>query len=113
VHELSLSRAIADTVIEHAAGRPVSRVAVRIGHLRQVVPDSLEFCWDMVTDGTVLAGCRLDIEHVPAVAHCGACGARTQLERPVLVCGTCGGREATLESGEEFLVDSIDVMEVI
>ena len=113
MHELSLAKAVADTVTEHAAGRPVSRVLVRIGHLRQVVPDSLSFCWEMVTEGTTLADCRLDIEHVPAVALCGACGERTTLERPVVVCGACGGRDAILESGEEFLVDSIDVMEVI
>jgi hydrogenase nickel incorporation protein HypA/HybF len=113
VHELSLSQAVADTVLDHAAGRPVSRVAVRIGHLRQVVPDSLSFCWEMVTEGTALAGCRLDIDHVPAVALCHSCGERTTLERPVLVCGACGGRDTTLESGEEFLVESIDVMEVI
>jgi hydrogenase nickel incorporation protein HypA/HybF len=112
VHELSLSRAIADVVSEHAGGRGVTRVRVQVGHLRQVVPSSLEFCWRMVTDGTELDGCPLDIDHVPAVALCPRCQARTSLDSPVLLCGACGSRDVGLISGEEFLVASIDVVEV-
>lgn len=113
MHELSLCRAIADTVRDHAAGRDVSRVTVRIGHFRQVVPTTLEFCWEMVTEGTDLAGCSLAIDHVAAAVVCRTCEARTQLDWPVLVCGACGGREVELVSGEEFLVASIDVLEAI
>lgn len=113
MHELSLCRAIADTVADHAAGRAVSRVRVRIGHLRQVVPGTLVFCWDIVTDGTDLAGAALDIDHVPAAVDCPSCGARTTLERPVMVCGACDARDVALVSGDEFLVASIDVMEEV
>jgi hydrogenase nickel incorporation protein HypA/HybF len=112
MHELSLCRAIVDIVNDSAGGRPVSNVAVQIGHLRQVVPATLEFCWQLTTEDTPLAGTRLQIEHVPAVAHCPACDHRWQLERPVLVCPECAGRTASLESGEEFLIRSIDVLEV-
>lgn len=113
MHELSLCRAIADTAVAHADGRDLSKVTVRIGHLRQVVPATLAYCWDLTVDGTPLEGCELVIEHVPAVARCRACGARTTLERPILVCGTCSAHEVVLESGEEFLVASIDVLEAI
>ena len=43
MHELSLCMAIARTATDHANGRPVDRVFVRIGHFRQVVPDTLQF----------------------------------------------------------------------
>lgn len=113
MHELSLSAAIADTVRDHAADRGVTQVTVRIGHLRQVVPDSLALCWGMVTQGTDLDGAELVIDHVPAVVGCAACGARTVIDRPVLVCGPCGSRDVELVSGEEFLVVSIDVLEPV
>ncbi len=109
MHELSLCRAIAATATDHADGRAVSVVRLQIGHFRQVVPTTLQFCWGVVTDGTDLAGCTLDIEHVPAVVGCAACGERTKLEQPILMCGSCGGRDVALESGEEFLIASIDV----
>jgi hydrogenase nickel incorporation protein HypA/HybF len=112
VHELALCQAIATTVDRHADGRPVTRVRVRIGHLRQVVPESLRFSWTLLTDGSALDGAELLVEHVPAVARCESCGARTTLELPVLVCATCFGHDVSLESGEELMIDSIDVMEV-
>ena len=79
MHELSLCQAIVDSAGAHADGRHIERVTVRIGHLRQVVPDSLLFSWELLTDGTDLAGSVLEIEHVPAVVVCAACraGARS------------------------------------
>ena len=108
MHELALCQAIVDTVERHADGRRVEQVDVRIGHFRQVVPDSLQFSWELLTEGTDLAGCRLVIDHVPAVIDCRACGTATTLEVPILVCPSCGGSEVTLVSGEELLVASID-----
>ncbi|HMQ24719.1 MAG TPA: hydrogenase/urease maturation nickel metallochaperone HypA, partial [Acidimicrobiales bacterium] len=57
-------------------------------------------------------GAELVVEDVPAVVRCRACGARTTLEWPVLVCATCDGRDVELVSGEELLVVAIDVRAV-
>jgi hydrogenase nickel incorporation protein HypA/HybF len=112
VHELSLAQAIADTTLRHADGRPVAAVHVRIGHFRQVVPESLLFAWELLTDDSALAGAALGIEHVEAVVECSGCGARTTLDLPVLACGSCGTTEVTLVSGDEFTIQTIDVAEV-
>ena len=45
MHELSIAGAIVATVERHAGGSPVTSVRVRVGRLRQVVPDSLAFCF--------------------------------------------------------------------
>ena len=73
MHELSLSSAIVDIVLQHAEGRQVKVIALRIGHLRQVVPDSLEFCFGFVAKGTVCEGARLEHTIVPAWIRCQAC----------------------------------------
>ncbi|HEY3672385.1 MAG TPA: hydrogenase maturation nickel metallochaperone HypA [Acidimicrobiia bacterium] len=112
MHELSLAQAIADTTARYADGRPVSSVQVRIGYFRQVVPDSLQFAWELLTDDSVLAGAVLAVEHVPAVVACAGCGAHSQLDLPVLACGACGGTDVTMESGDEFMIEAIDVAEV-
>jgi len=65
---LSIAEAIADKVRERAAGRPVSAAPIRVGHLRQAVPDALQFCWTMVTDATGLHSCRPEIEQALASA---------------------------------------------
>lgn len=109
MHELSLCGAIVDTVSEHAEGRPVTRVRLQVGHFRQVVPETLQFCWEARVAGTALQGCVLDVEHVPATVECSGCGATTTLAHPVLRCGRCESTAVTLITGEEFLIESIDV----
>src|ERR1700689_4482796 len=111
MHELYLCEAILGKVRQHADGRAVTSVNVRIGHLRQVVPDALEFGWEMLTDRSDLEGAALVIEQVPAVVECADCGARTTLEMPILMCGTCDSFEVRLLSGEEFLVVSMNLAE--
>jgi hydrogenase nickel incorporation protein HypA/HybF len=109
VHELSVCDAIVGSTMKRAHGRPVKQVTVRIGHLRQVVPDALQFGWEVLTEGTDLKGCQLLIEQVPATVKCQRCGAETTLDMPILMCGTCESFDVTLLSGEEFLIVSMEV----
>lgn len=109
VHELSICRSIADIVERHAAGRTVTDVRVQVGHFRQVVPATLEYCWEITVSGGPLDGSRLEIDHVPARMRCRACDVETVLTVPVLRCERCNGVETELLTGEELLVTSIDV----
>ena len=109
MHELSLSSAIVNTVVKHAAGRPVTVVSLRVGQLRQVVPDTLEFYFEFVSRGTVCEGARLEQELVPALVRCEDCGSEWELDLPIFRCD-CGG-VARVVTGEEFEVESIDVEE--
>ncbi len=109
MHEFSLCRAIASSVSTHAAGRGVERVRLTVGHFRQVVPSTLVHCWELQTSGTDLEGAVLDITSVPAVVECRACGTLTELALPVFRCRGCDSTDVALVSGEEFMIDSIDV----
>jgi hydrogenase nickel incorporation protein HypA/HybF len=112
VHELSVCGSIASIAGRHAAGRPVSVIYVRVGRLRQIVPDTLVYCWDLVSADTPLAGSRLEVETVPARITCRACDAVTEIgDIPVFVCAACGGTDAEVTSGEEFLITSLDLAE--
>ena len=73
MHELSIAGAVVDTAVRHAAGRRVTRVDVRLGELRQVVPDSLAFYFQFVARETLCEGAVLEYEVVPAVLHCNGC----------------------------------------
>ena len=112
MHELSLCRSIYDIVDRAAEGRPVQTVHVQLGQLRQVIPETLSWCWTMVTESSSLAGSVLEINHVPVVLDCRDCGARTTVEEDLLLsCGTCGSGHIVLVSGEEFMVTSLDLTE--
>ena len=112
MHELSLSSAIVNTVVKHAAGRRVSSVQMRIGALRQVVPDSLDFYFDIVARDTVCEGAALHQELIPGRLRCAGCEREWEMEFPMFRCESCGGVDVAVVSGEEFEVESIEVEEV-
>lgn len=111
MHELSIAEAIADIATRHAAGRRVVKVEVRVGHLRQVIPDSLDFAFGLITQGTALDGAELVVEHVPAAGRCRDCGAESVMEDFPLCCARCGGLDLEVLAGEELLVDALELEE--
>ena len=123
MHELSLAVAIQETALRHADGRPVRSVQMRIGRLRQVVPDSLRFCFGIVSKDTLSDGAELELELVDALLRCGACEREwdpaprpAEEERDVLLppmfrCPDCAAGGAVVLRGEEFEVESIVIEE--
>ncbi|QWT23104.1 hydrogenase maturation nickel metallochaperone HypA [Subtercola sp. PAMC28395] len=110
MHELSLCRSIYGIAERAAAGRAVTQILLDVGQLRQVVPETLVYCWGVVTEESALEGSQLRVTSIPAVIACADCGANTTLQGvPMLLCGRCGGGSVSVTSGEEFLVRSIDV----
>jgi hydrogenase nickel incorporation protein HypA/HybF len=111
MHELSIAEAIVDVATRHAAGRRVVKVEVKVGYLRQVVPDSLEFAFGLLTQGTALDGAELAIAHVPTVGRCRDCGAESVMEGFPLCCARCGGLNMDVLAGEELLLDALELEE--
>jgi hydrogenase nickel incorporation protein HypA/HybF len=111
MHELSIADAVRAIVERNARGRRVVRVELRVGHLRQVVPSSLAFSWELVTEGTALDGAELEIEYVPATALCRACADESELEAFPARCGACGSLDVEVSGGDELLVDALELEE--
>jgi len=111
MHEMSLAAAIVDAALRHAGGRRVLSVRVRVGALRQALPEALAFCFELVAQGTICAGARLDQERIAVCLACRQCGSRSQVEAPPLRCRACGGGEVEVVAGDELEVESIVVEE--
>jgi hydrogenase nickel incorporation protein HypA/HybF len=110
MHELSVSSAVVSTAGRHAAGRRVTAVRLRVGALRQVVPESLDFYWGIVTRDTLCEGARLEQELVAARLRCDDCECEWEVDVPAFRCAICGGA-AAIAAGDELEVESIDVRE--
>lgn len=110
MHELSLCQQISTVVTKAAEGRPVDTVYLRVGRLRQVVPDTLAYCWGIVTDTTDLSGSRLEIESVPITVSCGDCAHTTEVVHDlILTCASCDSGNVSVTTGEEFMITSLDL----
>jgi hydrogenase nickel incorporation protein HypA/HybF len=111
VHELSICSSIVDIVRRHADGREVRAVHLRVGQLRQIVPDTLVYCWSLVNEGTPLADTALEVESIPAAIRCKPCDHTQTLLELLLVCDVCGGSDVEVVAGEEFLITTLDLAE--
>ncbi len=115
MHELSIAASIVEAVTESASAYPgarVKEVRLRVGALSSVVDDALQFCWQLATDGTPLAGSALVINKLPVIVHCDACGVDAELEGvQSFRCPRCGELAADLRQGRELEIESIELEE--
>ena len=115
MHELSLVTSIVETVTEalDRYQKPrVLAVRLRVGALASVVPESLEFCWGIVCEGTPLEGSRLVIDLLPVVVHCEHCDQDAELEGvQSFRCPRCGEPCGELRQGRELEIDSVEIDE--
>jgi hydrogenase nickel incorporation protein HypA/HybF len=111
MHELSIADAVVRIACAHAGGRRIERIELKVGHLRQVVPDALAFAFTLVAQGTDAEGAELLLEEVPAAGRCRACGAESEFNGFPLACAGCGSLEVELVRGEELLVDALTMVE--
>ncbi len=112
MHELSIVEALLEQVRQEAQVYPAKRVSairLRIGALRQVVPETLTFCFTAAVRGTPLDGCRLDIEQLPAVARCQKCSLTFAVDDNWFQCPHCGESGSDLLSGKELELTSLDL----
>ena len=111
MHEMSITQGIIDICEQHAGGRRVLSVDVEIGELSSVVPESIEFCFEACSQGTLLEGARINIIRIPGRGKCLDCGADTPLPALFGACQRCGGYRVKVVSGEELRVREIEVDE--
>ena len=80
----------------------------RIGALRQVVPETLAFGFEIASRDTVCEGALLEHETIEAQLRCEDCATQWALAVLAFRCPTCNGRGAVI-SGEELTIDWIEV----
>ncbi|MEM6785925.1 MAG: hydrogenase maturation nickel metallochaperone HypA [Myxococcota bacterium] len=109
MHELSITRNIVATVVDHARGRRVDEVTLKIGTLAGIELQALRFCFDVCTEGTCIEGAKLRIEEIPGRGRCVDCDETVSLGQPIAVCPCDKRARLIIEAGEELLIHSMEV----
>ena len=112
MHELGImSSAIAAILVEaerHGAER-IQRIVLRIGVLSGADPAALRFAFEIAAAGSLAAGAALEIETVPARAHCANCAADFPADAGfICACPSCGALSGDLRSGRELAVSRLE-----
>lgn len=112
MHELSLCRAILKIAGPAAAGRQISQIFIDVGTMRQVIPQTLVYCWGFVAKDTLLEGSELVINHVPTTVKCRECNVTSPVTQiPLLLCQECKSGNVEVLTGEEFLLRSMETVD--
>lgn len=112
MHELGLTQhlvEIAERAAQENGAHRVRSVTVEIGALAGVVPESVEFCFEACSKGTLLEGSRLDIIRIPGRGRCSDCRSECELETYSVACPACGGFSLERMQGTELRVTEIEV----
>lgn len=113
MHELSIAQSLVEMAVRSLAHVRVQRVVevrVAIGALSGVAAEALLFAYDVVTEGTPLAGSTLVIRHVPAIIRCANCQRDATVDdEHWLSCPTCGTPSGDLRGGRELDLESLEV----
>jgi len=113
MHELGLMQNIIDTVQDYARKNNVTKVVkimLEVGQVSGVVPESLEFCFEVCTKQTTLEGAQLEIERIAAVGKCKTCGESFDLLTFTFSCPKCGGTDWEMISGRELIIKGLEVI---
>jgi len=76
MHEMTIAQnlieIIKDEMIRHDA-KTLKSVLLHVGQLTTIVPESLSFCFEVMTSGTEMEGAELIIDIIPLKGMCREC----------------------------------------
>jgi hydrogenase nickel incorporation protein HypA/HybF len=112
MHEISIAESIVGIAEAGARARnalSIRLIGIRLGEFTNIVPEALEFAFEIARQGTIAARAQLEIEMVPMTLFCVVCEAETQPAGGVcLICAQCGF-PLKIVAGEEMQIEYIDI----
>ena len=112
MHELSVTESILEISLRHANKANAKRITnlyLVIGQLASIVDDSVQFYWDIVSEGTLADGALLHFRRVPATLSCLECNHQYNPGNDGFSCPNCKSERVKVISGEEFFMEAIDI----
>jgi hydrogenase nickel incorporation protein HypA/HybF len=109
---MSIAQSILDIVDEYMTnenGRKLREVAVEIGELVAVVPDSLTFCYEVLIEETPYRESKLSIDIIPLSGTCSDCGTSFKINNYEFVCSNCQSTGIQIKGGQELRISHLEV----
>lgn len=115
MHELSVATSVVEIVREHALAAGVERVTqvtLRIGALSCIHRHTLERCFPVACEKTIVEGADLAVIEVPISVYCPECQETSELhDIQPLACQRCGLPTGDVRGGNELEIESIEVID--
>lgn len=112
MHEVSIMQNTLDLAIAQArehGGSKIDCLTLKIGQLSGVIPEALEFAFEVLIQGTIAANAQLEIETIPVVCYCQHCDCHFQPEAYIYQCPNCQKISSDIVRGKELDLVSVVV----
>ena len=112
MHELAVTQSILEIAIRHAEKQNATKITdlfIVMGEWSSTVDDSIQFYWDMISDGTIAKGATLHFTRKPVLIECQDCGITYKPNSKELLCPNCFSLRIKVKTGEEFYLESIEI----
>ena len=110
MHELSViagALKIIERVMREQGLTKVDTIVLQVGEFSGIVPSYLEEYFPAAVSHTRFEGAKLELEVLPGIARCNACGAEFHAFEHGFICPECEGKDIIPLSGREFLIKEI------
>ena len=112
MHELSIAQSILDIVNQHLPANNtthVKSVKVKIGKLSNVLPDSLQFCFEAITKDSDFEKTQLILNIIPITIKCNDCNKLTEINDYVFSCPSCDSTNINVIAGNDLNIEEIEI----
>ena len=110
MHELGILSAIVKTVLdimEKESLAEVEKIVLQVGELSGVIPHYVEECYPAAVYKTPLEKTKLEMEIVPGIVRCRACGEEFSAVLYDLKCPKCSSENLEALTGRELIIKEI------
>lgn len=112
MHELPVTQNLLEIALRHAEQSSAQRILglnIVLGQYATIVDDSVQFYWDLIAQGTIAEGAKLNFTRVPAKLLCQDCNKEYTPSQDDLACPDCQSTNIKIIAGREFFLESIDI----
>lgn len=112
MHELSVAQNIIEIVKENVPEkdlRNVKTISLEVGEFSGIIPDSLEYCFDVIKADASLGNSKMEIKKIPFVLFCDDCKSETTNNMGIRFCEKCNSSNTRIISGTDMQIINVEL----
>ena len=100
---------IALAYADEAHASRITDIHIDVGELSSYVDDSVQFYWDIISQGTKAEGAKLHFNRIPLTMQCTQCDEQFHPNGKDFTCPRCGSIKVMIVSGDALNLVALDV----
>ena len=112
MHELAVTESILKICKDEQrknSFNKINEIRIRIGELTGLVPDCIDYYFEVISKGTIGEGAKITVEKLPIIIECKECLYKSEIDSGIYSCPKCNSFRISIINGKEFYIDSLEV----